>query len=175
MCFRYHVRAVVVAGIGFFTDSYDIFAINLVTSILGMVYWQGGSNPGVIPPSISTALKAATSGGAVIGQIGFGWLADVIGRRKMYGVELAIIILATLAQSLAGPSPAVTITGLLTFWRVVMGVGIGGDYPLSAVITSEYVQSPSNRKAEFQKIALGGALDILPCPHATVMQFANTN
>jgi PHS family inorganic phosphate transporter-like MFS transporter len=31
-------------------------------------------------------------------------------------------------------------TGLLVFWRVVMGIGIGGDYPLSAVITSEYVQ-----------------------------------
>jgi PHS family inorganic phosphate transporter-like MFS transporter len=64
-------------------------------------------------------------------------LADVVGRRKMYGVELAIIILATLAQSLTAPSKAVTMTGLLIFWRVVMGIGIGGDYPLSAVITSE--------------------------------------
>jgi len=57
----------------------------------------------------------------------------------MYGVELAIIILATLAQCLSGPSQAVTLTGLLIFWRVVMGIGLGGDYPLSAVITSEYV------------------------------------
>lgn len=55
----------------------------------------------------------------------------------MYGVELAIIITATLAQSLSAPSEAVTMTGLLIFWRVVMGIGIGGDYPLSAVITSE--------------------------------------
>jgi len=72
-------------------------------------------------------------------MIGFGWLADRWGRRKMYGVELAIIALATLAQSLASPSRALTITGLIIFWRVVMGIGIGGDYPLSAVITSEYV------------------------------------
>lgn len=128
------------AGIGFFTDSYDIFAINLVTAILGMVYWQGADG-GSIPTAVSTGLKAATSGGAVLGQIGFGWLADVIGRRKMYGVELAIIILATLAQSLSAPSSAVTMTGLLIFWRVIMGIGIGGDYPLSAVITSEYVQA----------------------------------
>lgn len=128
------------AGIGFFTDSYDIFAINLVTSILGMVYWQQ-TDSGELPTNVSTALKAATSGGAVLGQIGFGWLADVIGRRKMYGVELAIIILATLAQSLSAPSAAMTMTGLLVFWRVVMGIGIGGDYPLSAVITSEYVRS----------------------------------
>ncbi|KAE8440727.1 hypothetical protein EG329_006637 [Mollisiaceae sp. DMI_Dod_QoI] len=137
----YHVRAVVVAGIGFFTDSYDIFAINLVTSTLGMVYWQGkagGSNPGVMPTNVNTAIKAATSGGAVIGQLGFGWLADVVGRRKMYGVELAIIVAATLAQSLAAPSQAMSMTGLLIFWRVMMGIGIGGDYPLSAVITSEF-------------------------------------
>ncbi|KAL5331863.1 hypothetical protein ACEPPN_001402 [Leptodophora sp. 'Broadleaf-Isolate-01'] len=142
----YHVRAVTVAGIGFFTDSYDIFAINLVTSTLGMVFWQGepipgsnsGGNYGVLPMQVNTAIKAATSGGAVIGQLGFGWLADVVGRRKMYGVELAIIITATLAQSLSAPSQAVTMTGLLIFWRVIMGIGIGGDYPLSAVITSEF-------------------------------------
>jgi PHS family inorganic phosphate transporter-like MFS transporter len=146
---RYHVRAVVVAGIGFFTDSYDIFAINLVTATLGMVYWQGspingsnyGGNNGSVPQNVTTAIKAATSGGAVVGQLGFGWLADMIGRRKMYGVELAIIILATLGQSLSAPSSAVTMTGLIIFWRVVMGIGIGGDYPLSAIITSEYVSS----------------------------------
>lgn len=142
----YHVRAVVVAGIGFFTDSYDIFAINLITSMLGMVFWQGppgqdanlGGNYGVLPTSVDTAIKAATSGGAVIGQLLFGWLADRMGRRKMYGVELAIIVLATLVQSLSGPSWAVSMTGLLVFWRVIMGIGIGGDYPLSAVITSEF-------------------------------------
>lgn len=59
----------------------------------------------------------------------------------MYGVELAIIVFATFVQSLAAPSEAVTLTGLLIFWRVIMGIGIGGDYPLSAVITSEYVLS----------------------------------
>lgn len=59
----------------------------------------------------------------------------------MYGIELGIIVFSTLAQSLSGPSWAVTMTGLLIFWRVMMGIGIGGDYPLSAVITSEYVIS----------------------------------
>lgn len=137
----YHVRAVVVAGIGFFTDSYDIFAINLITSMLGMVYWQGppstGGNHGILPTGINTAIKAATSGGAIIGQIGFGWLADFLGRRKMYGVELAVVILATLAQCLSSRSPALGMAGVFIFWRVLLGIGIGGDYPLSAVITSE--------------------------------------
>ena len=49
----YHVRAVVVAGIGFFTDAYDIFAINLVDPMIGVVYFKGG----VIDSSADTAIK----------------------------------------------------------------------------------------------------------------------
>lgn len=128
-----HVRAIIVAGIGFFTDAYDIFAINLVVSMIGIVFFPNGK----LPVNVDTAVKVATSGGTVLGQLFFGWLADRIGRKRMYGFELVIIILATLAQALSSYSPAISITGLLVFWRVVMGVGIGGDYPLSSVITSE--------------------------------------
>ncbi|TVY55066.1 Repressible high-affinity phosphate permease [Lachnellula cervina] len=134
----YHVRACVVAGIGFFTDSYDIFAINLVTAMLGVVFWNNKKSKGTIPTNSDTAIKVATSGGTVIGQLGFGYLADVVGRKRMYGLELIIIIFATLAQALSSPSPAISITGLIIFWRVIMGIGIGGDYPLSSVITSEF-------------------------------------
>lgn len=137
----YHVRAIVVAGIGFFTDAYDIFAINLVTAMLGVVYWHDapGKSAGKIPTNSDTAIKVATSGGTVLGQVGFGWAADIVGRKRMYGLELILIIFATLAQSLSSDSRAISITGLIIFWRVLMGVGIGGDYPLSSIITSEYV------------------------------------
>ncbi|KAK3677370.1 acid phosphatase pho5 [Recurvomyces mirabilis] len=134
----YHVRAIAVAGIGFFTDAYDIFAIGIVTTMLGIVYWQNTSAKGTIPAHADTAIKAATSGGTVIGQLGFGYLADVVGRKRMYGLELIIIIFATLAQSLASNSKSITIVGVIVFWRVLMGVGIGGDYPLSSVITAEF-------------------------------------
>lgn len=134
----YHVRAIIVAGIGFFTDAYDIFAINLVTAMLGVVYWQNAAkNPGKIPSNSDTAIKVATSGGTVIGQVAFGWLADLVGRKRMYGLELILIIFATLAQALSSDSRAISVVGLIIFWRVIMGIGIGGDYPLSSIITSE--------------------------------------
>ncbi|KAK4898122.1 acid phosphatase pho5 [Elasticomyces elasticus] len=135
----YHVRAIVVAGIGFFTDAYDIFAIGMVTTMLGVVFWQDAAvKPGVIPTNSDTAIKVATSAGTVIGQLGFGVLADIVGRKKMYGLELILIIFATVAQSLAADSPGVSIVGAIVFWRVLMGIGIGGDYPLSSIITSEF-------------------------------------
>ncbi|EOD52934.1 putative phosphate:h+ symporter protein [Neofusicoccum parvum UCRNP2] len=132
----YHVRAIVVAGIGFFTDAYDIFAINLATPMLGVAYWQ--HNKGKIPEPADTSIKVSTSAGTVVGQVGFGILADIVGRKKMYGLELIMIIFATLAQALSAPSQSMSIVGLLVFWRVLMGIGIGGDYPLSSIITSEF-------------------------------------
>ncbi|ESZ95032.1 phosphate/H+ symporter [Sclerotinia borealis F-4128] len=132
----YHVRACVVAGVGFFTDSYDIFAVGLLTTMLGIVYFP--HNKGAMPTNSDTAIKVATSAGTVVGQFGFGILADIVGRKKMYGLELIIIIFATLAQSLTSSSPAVNIVGVIIFWRVIMGIGIGGDYPLSSIITSEF-------------------------------------
>ncbi|KAK9367515.1 major facilitator superfamily domain-containing protein [Lipomyces kononenkoae] len=130
----YHVRAIIVAGIGFFTDAYDIFAINIVVVMLGYVYFGRPS----LPTNSDTTVKVATSGGTVVGQLFFGWIADVVGRKRIYGIELMIIIVGTLGQALSGPSQAINIIGILTFWRVIMGIGIGGDYPLSSIITSEF-------------------------------------
>lgn len=136
----YHVRACVVAGVGFFTDSYDIFTASLLTIMLGIVYYPG---TGKMPTSSDNAIKLATSAGTVIGQLVFGFLADLLGRKRMYGLELIVIIFATVGQALTSGSPACNIIGLIIFWRVIMGVGIGGDYPLSSIITSEYDSLPS--------------------------------
>lgn len=130
----YHVRAVVVAGVGFFTDSYDIFTASMLTVMLGIVYFPG---VGQMPTSSDSAIKLATSAGTVIGQVGFGIAADLVGRKRMYGLELIVIIFATIGQALTSGSPACDVIGLIIFWRVIMGIGIGGDYPLSSIITSE--------------------------------------
>ncbi|KAF5980367.1 phosphate permease 84 [Fusarium bulbicola] len=131
----YHVRACVVAGVGFFTDSYDIFCVSMLTIMLGIVYYPA---KGKLATSSDNAIKLSTSAGTVIGQLGFGMLADIVGRKRMYGLELIVIIFATLAQALTAGSPSTSLVGLIIFWRVVMGVGIGGDYPLSSIITSEF-------------------------------------
>jgi PHS family inorganic phosphate transporter-like MFS transporter len=110
-----------------------------------------------MPHNADTAIKVATSAGAIFGQCIFGYLGDLLGRKRMYGVELMIIIATTLAQSLCGESSTLSIVGVLIFYRVVsrlsavlncyrpdtdiqqvMGIGVGGDYPLSAVITAEF-------------------------------------
>ena len=48
------------------------------------------------------------------------------------------VIIGTFAQTLCGSGHAVSIIGTIIVWRFLTGIGIGGDYPLSSVITSEF-------------------------------------
>jgi PHS family inorganic phosphate transporter-like MFS transporter len=52
-----------------------------------------------------------------------------------------IMIIATFGQAMSGNGHAVGIIGVLVVWRFLMGIGIGGDYPLSAVISSEFAST----------------------------------
>ncbi|KAF8072062.1 inorganic phosphate transporter, partial [Lyophyllum atratum] len=141
---RFHAKVCLVAGVGFFTDAYDIFAINIASTMLGYVYGKGSplnKSGQKLNKSQDLGVKVATPVGTLVGQLLFGWLADVVGRKRMYGIELMIIIIATFGQALSGGGHAVGIIGVLVVWRFLMGVGIGGDYPLSAVISSEFAST----------------------------------
>ncbi|RAL16226.1 inorganic phosphate transporter, partial [Aspergillus homomorphus CBS 101889] len=129
---------VVVAGTGFFADAYCIFSVNMVVPMLSAVYWNDIKLRSDILHNYSVALAIATLGGALVGQILFGVAADIWGRRKMYGWELIILIFSTLGMSMASSGKdSMSMIGVLLFWRFFMGVGVGADYPLSAVICSE--------------------------------------
>ncbi|KAI0346286.1 phosphate transporter [Trametopsis cervina] len=133
----FHLKVTLVAGVGFFTDAYDIFAINIASTMLGYVYGKGQK----LSTNQDLGVKVATPIGNLIGQLLFGWLADVVGRKRMYGVELMIIIVATFGQAVSGQAHAVNVIGVIIVWRGIMGIGIGGDYPLSAIISSEFAST----------------------------------
>lgn len=63
--------------------SYDIFAINIASTMLDYIY--GDKNTLTLNDRQDLCLKIATPVGILIGQLFFGWLADVVGRKKMCG------------------------------------------------------------------------------------------
>ncbi|TCD61652.1 Inorganic phosphate transporter pho84 [Steccherinum ochraceum] len=137
---RFHWKVVGIVGAGFFTDAYDTFVIDTAVTILGWVYGHAdspGSAP-VLSPAQILGLKAAGPIGTFFGMLVFGYLGDRLGRKRIYGMELLIIICSVFTQSLMAQGRAVNIVGTLTLSRFIMGVGIGGDYPTSSVIASEY-------------------------------------
>jgi PHS family inorganic phosphate transporter-like MFS transporter len=125
---RFHLRAVLVSGMGFFTDAYDLFVIGIASTLIKQE-WHLGSGK-------LAALNSMTLAGAFLGAFVFGRIADRAGRKRVYWMVAAIMIVGAIGSALA-PGYWVLIVA-----RLVLGLGIGGDYPVSAVLMSEY----ANRK-----------------------------
>ncbi|MHB1712988.1 MAG: MFS transporter [Acidimicrobiales bacterium] len=123
-----HWLTVFTAGMGFFTDAYDLFIIGTVTAILTPI-WHLSTGELSLLNSISLI-------SAVAGALVFGKLMDVLGRKAVYGIEVILLVVGALASAFA-PS-----FGVLFAFRILVGFGVGGDYATSAVITTEY----ANRK-----------------------------
>jgi PHS family inorganic phosphate transporter-like MFS transporter len=125
---RFHLRAVLVSGMGFFTDAYDLFVIGIASTLIAA---QWNLSSGQLALLNSTMLFAAFLGALVLGRF-----ADLGGRKRVYWLVAAIMIVAALGSAL---SPSFWV---LIAFRFVLGFGVGGDYPVSAVLMSEY----ANRK-----------------------------
>jgi MFS transporter, PHS family, inorganic phosphate transporter len=117
-------RVLFVSGIGFFTDAYDLFVIGIVSTLL-KTEWHLG-------PSRLAVLNAVMLGAAFLGALAFGRIADHVGRTRVYWMSAALMVVAAIGSALA-PTLAVLIA-----FRFVLGFGVGGDYPVSAVLMSEY-------------------------------------
>lgn len=125
----FHLKTAVTSGMGFFTDSYDLNVISTALLLLKPQFHLSASQVGLVG---STSLIASFVGAFIFGRI-----ADVIGRKKVYGVEAAIMVIGAILTALS-PNFA-----WLIVFRFILGVGIGGDYPISATIMTEYANRRS--------------------------------
>jgi MFS transporter, PHS family, inorganic phosphate transporter len=132
----FHLKAAVTAGMGFFTDSYDL---NVISTALLLLTPEFGLSPAQVGLVGSTSLIASFLGAVLFGRIG-----DLIGRKRVYGIEALIMAVGAVLTAL---SPNFT---WLLVTRFILGIGIGGDYPISATIMTEY----SNRRSRGTQVAM---------------------
>jgi MFS transporter, PHS family, inorganic phosphate transporter len=119
-----HWKILFISGMGFFTDAYDLFIIGVVMSLLKSEWQFSTFAEGLVT---SAALLASA-----VGAVAFGRVADVIGRKPIYGYEVLVLAAGAIASAL---SPNIW---YLIIFRTILGIGIGGDYPVSSTIMSEY-------------------------------------
>ena len=133
---RFHRRAVLISGMGFFTDAYDLFVIGIVAALL-KTQWN-------LSTTETSWVTGAAILGAFFGAFIFGRIADILGRKTVYTAVAAIMIVGAISSAF---SPNLF---FLIASRFILGLGIGGDYPVSAVLMSEY----ANRKDRGRLVGL---------------------
>ncbi|KAJ4152620.1 hypothetical protein NW754_004417 [Fusarium falciforme] len=142
-------RVFFVAASGFLASSYSLFAVDFLSIALFYVYPPNdrlGRDPSLV-------IDELTLVGTILGMLVMGHLADRSGRKKWYGAELAILIVATMgmvqsseglmAENGNGPDRSMSIYSWVSWWRFLLGFGIGAEYPLSSIITAEWASTQS--------------------------------
>ncbi|CAI9291422.1 unnamed protein product [Lactuca saligna] len=137
----YHAKAIVIARIGFFIDAYDLFCISTISNLLDRLYYPERStdrNLGKLPTHINNAVIGVALVGTLSRQLAFGWLGDKLGRKKVYDITLILMMICAICVGFSFAFKPKIVIGTLCFFRFWLGFGIGGDFPLSTTIMSEY-------------------------------------
>lgn len=97
----------------------DGLEVTLVGTLSGTLQSDAGLR---LSDTEVTGTASAYLAGAVLGALGFGYLTDRLGRRRLFFVTLATYSLATVASALSWSFVSFAV------FRFVTGLGIGGEY-----------------------------------------------
>jgi MFS family permease len=112
----FHTRVVIALGVTWILDGLEVTLAGALSGALKQSPTLQFTNFDV---GFSNSAYLA---GAVIGALGFGWLTDRIGRKKLFFITLAVYLAATAATALSWSLASYAL------FRFLTGAGIGGEY-----------------------------------------------
>ena len=113
---RFHSLVVVALGITWVLDGLEVTLAGAISGALK-------ASPALrLSDSQIGASASAYLLGAVLGALFFGWLADRLGRRRLFFITLSVYLAATAASALSWSFAS------FALFRFVTGAGIGGEY-----------------------------------------------
>src|ERR1043165_6589425 len=112
----FHTRVVTALGITWILDGLEVTLAGALSGALK-------ESPALRFSNFDIGLaNSAYLAGAVLGALGFGWLTDRIGRKKLFFITLALYLTATAATALSWNVASYAL------FRFLTGAGIGGEY-----------------------------------------------
>jgi len=133
-------KRLIASSVGLFADAYDIFSIDIVLLILDFLYADTAASSESKSLMVSALLL-----GIILGQLTFGFVADLVGRKWAFVATAGLTILGAGSSAFACDRPGFALPAQLALCRLVLGLGIGGEYPLSASVTAEAASDPAQR------------------------------
>jgi MFS family permease len=112
----FHTRVVLALGITWILDGLEVTLAGALSGALK-------EDPSLQFSNFDVGFaNSAYLAGAVLGALGFGWLTDRIGRKKLFFITLALYLTATAATAFSWS------LGSYALFRFLTGAGIGGEY-----------------------------------------------
>ena len=139
---RFHTLVVGALGITWILDGLEV---TLVGALSGAI----ADSPGMhVSAGGIGATASAYLAGAVVGALGFGWLTDRLGRKKLFTATVLIYLLATIGSGLAWDVWSFGV------FRFLTGCGIGGEYAAVNATIQELI--PARRRG-FTDLCINGS------------------
>ncbi|CAG8574423.1 3521_t:CDS:2 [Paraglomus brasilianum] len=122
---------ILTSGMTFFTAGYVVSSGNILPLALPTIY--GSANY----KSVEFA-KISLRVGMLLGQLIFGVVGDLYGRRRACNLTLMLILAGTLSSCVLGDGPGLRIAASLVIIRGLLGIAIGGIYSTAILTVSEF-------------------------------------
>ena len=140
----------ILSAMGVLLDGFDFFIIGVALPLIAHDFHMSAATKGLV--------AVAAVAGAFFGALVFGQVADNIGRKGMFLVDIILFVVFS-AASAAAWNPA----SLIVF-RFLLGIGIGADYPIGVSYIAECVPTRLRGRlivGAFAFQALGSLLGVL--------------
>eukprot|EP00930_Biecheleria_cincta_P050876 TRINITY_DN36060_c0_g1_i1.p1 TRINITY_DN36060_c0_g1~~TRINITY_DN36060_c0_g1_i1.p1 ORF type:complete len:452 (+),score=84.99 TRINITY_DN36060_c0_g1_i1:89-1444(+) len=129
------VKLVIMSSAGIFADGWDLQVMNLALAIISQLH------PDSMTVEARSFSASMTFVGVIVGQLSFGVVADMTGRKLASLVTATLTVIGVLASSCVSESWPLGLATSFGLCRFFAGLGIGGEYPLSASLTKEAMKT----------------------------------
>jgi len=128
----------IVCALGLFVDGFDLY----VTSVAEPLFKKSLS----LTPLWLGITQAAAPIGAAIGAVLIGYITDRVGRKTMLVFNFVLFVVSALLSAMAWDVYS------LCLFRLLVGFGVGSDYPVCAAYLSE--MSPNHSRGKLMASAM---------------------
>lgn len=121
---RLHWKVWFLSAMGICLDGFDLFIIAIALPFIMLSFPH-------LSPSMTGMILAASPIGCIFGATIFGRFTDKLGRKTVLLIDLLFFVV------FAGMSAIAWDAESLIFFRFLLGIGIGADYPVSSTYITE--------------------------------------